>query len=897
MRFRRLLLCLILSLLSVNYIPVYSEDELYYVTCHDAAINEQFNSYSRAISYYNDNKDNFDNLVLKKNDEVLEMEYGIVKFNVAVDYIKYHSIVREEDDYLCASYGIDGAYLYRNNNRVYFMLASDVGYVDYEDVELIPYEQILVKTSLYTTDDKYIYHNIKTQLDFEFCNNSYRLDFVSSDLDPNAEYYSYDGHYFYDDFHMMIDDYRDDCREHAVNKIPYYNYYQYLSHRSISNYSYLQLEDYFYNTLGIDGKLIHYKDLNNDKAADEINRSQLYGEIHNFFAYESLYGTNAMLLISSALYESSYGRSENSFKNNNLYQTAAYETYAEKQDDRFDSINSSIYSHCKYIISNRFSNHNRKDYKGTFLGNQIGGMNIEYSIDQYYGEKVASTYFDIDNELGLKDYNNYSIGIIVDNDKVNFYSDEALKKRLFSLKDIDELACIILNETEDAYKVQIDYSYDSDYLYSYEDCVAYLEKDEVSYVINQGNIIDYDFIDLVYDFNGGTFIGKDSLNIKVKRNNAENLDYIRPVKSGYEFKDYDCSIEPDFSKITFRANYKKIDSISIGYLMDRVGDCYPYMDLEGAFLNVLYEDGTGKKVPINCDMLENYDSEDGEKEITVKYCGLSTAKKIFLDGEYYEIVEAIDSAYKEGNYEYVKDNSGGWGYPFSMNDIRRMDAYFKKIQLRNYFIKRNNLDYDFSISGLDFSLRNYGNNFAIVKNTYYVILDDVSFINKEKIEKLSKGYGFDIVGGLNISFKYNYVDIELQNPAVLQIDIEDKRNNHIYSVYHINDDGDIIKCNTTWSNNYIQFMIEESGDYLVLSMPSVNKYDIVDRVENLSLNNMGYDNHDLNIKVMTTCVLFMLAFMGVIIYYIVENKRENEWRDFKKLLRNQVAAAEEKQKN
>ena len=141
------------------------------------------------------------------------------------------------------------------------------------------------------------------------------------------------------------------------------------------------------------------------------------------------------------------------------------------------------------------------------------------------------------------------------------------------------------------------------------------------------------------------------------------------------------------------------------------------------------------------------------------------------------------------------------------------------------------------------------------------------------------------------------MDIELQNPAVLQIDIEDKRNNHIYSVYHINDDGDIIKCNTTWSNNYIQFMIEESGDYLVLSMPSVNKYDIVDRVENLSLNNMGYDNHDLNIKVMTTCVLFMLAFMGVIIYYIVENKRENEWRDFKKLLRNQVAAAEEKQKN
>ena len=297
MRFKKFLLCLILSFLTFNYSSIFAEDDFYYVIDNDELIQE-FESYSSAISFFNDNKDEYDNLIVKHNDEVVEMEYGIVEFNDELDYVKYHSISRGEDDYISATYGVDAAYLYSEDNKIYFKVANDIGYIDFDNVKLVPYDN---NSSNYYTDDKYIYHKIKNPLNYE----SYKLDFIPDGLSNNSTYYSYDGHYFYDDFYLMIDDYRSDINDNAVNEEIYFNYYQYLSHRSLSNYSYEELEDYFYNTLMIDGKLNHYVDNNNDNAADEINRSQLYDEIDDFFIYENIYGSNAMLTISSAIYESS----------------------------------------------------------------------------------------------------------------------------------------------------------------------------------------------------------------------------------------------------------------------------------------------------------------------------------------------------------------------------------------------------------------------------------------------------------------------------------------------------------------------------------------------------------------------------------------------------------------
>ena len=61
-------------------------------------------------------------------------------------------------------------------------------------------------------------------------------------LSSGTTYYSYDGHYFYTDYAVMLDDYRSETRSHSVNPdSPYYNYFQYLPLRSETSYSAVDL--------------------------------------------------------------------------------------------------------------------------------------------------------------------------------------------------------------------------------------------------------------------------------------------------------------------------------------------------------------------------------------------------------------------------------------------------------------------------------------------------------------------------------------------------------------------------------------------------------------------------------------------------------------------------------
>ena len=57
-------------------------------------------------------------------------------------------------------------------------------------------------------------------------------------MTKGKEYYSYDGHYFYENYNTMITDYKNNVRTNSVNpSTPYYNYFQYLPMRSKTNYT------------------------------------------------------------------------------------------------------------------------------------------------------------------------------------------------------------------------------------------------------------------------------------------------------------------------------------------------------------------------------------------------------------------------------------------------------------------------------------------------------------------------------------------------------------------------------------------------------------------------------------------------------------------------------------
>ena len=373
---------------------VLSEEQPYRVYDLQSGFSENFDGYDAAYASYEENRDSYDNLVLAEKDRVIRMEYGIVEFKTDEAcslVLQYESIDKGQTDYLNGCYGIDALYLDTTyGGEVSFLIGGDHGRILLEDVILHPLGELNTRISSFTSKDGRLIHNIMTQSDFDFYTRTFALDDAPSFMEEGKVYYSFDSHYFYDDLKVLTDDQRQNMHENALNEPGYYNYYQYLPYRSYSVYTPEDVKNYLSDTLGIDGRLCHYIDLNGDNAADEINRSQLYGEEGEFFACQQAYGTNAMMLLSCALNESAYGKSRASFAQNNLFASTAFENDEQRENGRYDTVADSIYAYARYFISSRYSNIRRSDYRGTFFGNKAGGINVNYSIDPYYGEKRAS---------------------------------------------------------------------------------------------------------------------------------------------------------------------------------------------------------------------------------------------------------------------------------------------------------------------------------------------------------------------------------------------------------------------------------------------------------------------------------------------------------------------------
>lgn len=878
--------CLCFLLLG-NCFPVHADETSYTVYDLNSSLKEEFSSFETAYRFYNENLENHDNLILKREETVLFMEYGIVEFktgNACSLNVGYHSQTRDADDYLNGCYAADAAYLStdRKGENVTFMIADDTGTASIGDVILHPYEELGMLPSVYSVRNGRLMHDIRSQLEYDFYSSSLDLDEAPSGLSEGKTYFSYDGHYFYEDFYRMIDDYRDDSREQSVSSKPYYNYFQYLPHRSLSFYSSAEAEAYL-DHLGIDRKLNHYTDHNADNAADEVNRSQLYGEIPAFFIYQNIYGTNAMMLLSSAISESSYGKSYTSYVRNNLYMTSAYENDGEREANRYSDIESSIYSHAKYFISSLYSNHLRSGYAGTFYGNKKAGLNANYSLDPYYGERSAAAYDQLDETMGRKDRNSQCLGIIRDKERVRFYRDIEMDDVLFTLRDINELSFVVHEKTEDYCRISVDASFDEGYLYDYETSMAYVPVSYFDLFLNEEKVADYGLSRIDYDFAGGNFHGYERLSVRFLH--PEDAPGLVPQKEGFEFSGYDDN---------FTAQYRQIISIELLSGPEGPVELGQPLDLKGAFFRIRYPDGT-RDIPLTTDMVSGFDpSVSGTQTLDISYCGMHIQKQIEVSEGLADTRQKITEALETEDYEKVRELMKEVRYPFTFSQIREADYALKQEHNRNYVIRDETGRYDLSISGLDLSLEDK-QDLSLFGDTYYVIVRPIDPEDAEAIMKVANGYGFTQEEGIAIRFRFNFREIELQGPAIVQLDLEDKKNDKVYTVYHLDEEGDVIKCRTTQSEHFIQFMIEDSGPYLVLSMPSANEFDIRDNTEDLSYENMGFDNHRMNLLLMGLLLIVLTGLIGITSYYIVYHKREKVWKDFKRsLLKEDTVPAEKR---
>lgn len=376
----------------------------------------------------------------------------------------------------------DAAYIQTNSNGTIRIKQSGVVMdVPASSVNVVKYTD--QKISTYTTSNGKLYHNyLYNQTSTATTWVGYQQSYMSS----NATYYSYDGHYFYTSYVKMIDDYRNGNYNNSINpKSPYYNYYQYLSHRSSTKFN----------------ASMFNKRITDVKGAGTNSKLKDAGE--SFLTSQNTYGVNASLMWAVSINESGWGLSSYALNRNNLFGHKAYDSSPDSAAS-YSSILEGINVHANQYISSGYLNPGDYRYRGSHLGDKQSGINVKYASDPYWGEKAASQLYYLNESNGKIDYGLYSIGI-VDGDVSIYNNTSSSKKSMYGTGSgsnkalINNVVVIIGQETGSDgslyYKIQSDTPLNTartainpSGIYSYTRDYAYIKASAVNVVSNGSSI-------------------------------------------------------------------------------------------------------------------------------------------------------------------------------------------------------------------------------------------------------------------------------------------------------------------------------------------------------------------------------------------------------------------------
>ena len=292
----------------------------------------------------------------------------------------------------CKSAG-DAAYLGTDSNgNIICKLSGVVMRVPAEHKkEIVSYTNCGEKEiSYYSIIDGYLIHSYTYYNgDNILSSTSTRVGYKPDYMQIGTKYYSYDGHYFYNDFAKMISDYQNGGYGNAVNAgTPYYNYYQYLSMHTKAPFTPEQYNSYI--------------------AANK-KESVMLTTGNAFASAQNTYTINALLMFGVAINESGWGTSSIAKEKNNLFGLNAVDSSPGASANTFKSVEHCINEFAYEWVHKDYLNGGDFRYRGPHLGDKHSGMNVKYASDPYWGEKAAARgyYFDT-NKI---DYGRYTIGI------------------------------------------------------------------------------------------------------------------------------------------------------------------------------------------------------------------------------------------------------------------------------------------------------------------------------------------------------------------------------------------------------------------------------------------------------------------------------------------------------
>ncbi len=913
-KFIKILLIGWLSISSLPQVHAFTEWEDGYVVVGISEDQEQliqkFTTYKNAKLAYNKAIGNYDNVFISYEGEIIQAQYAVVKVQStsSCDYnVEFRNSIDNGSNYINGCYGADAAYLDTSSDgsKVKFKISGVEGWANKSDMEIIPVEFVNSRLSTYIVKGENLYHQIKQSFASDFYAAMIDLGKAPVYLQEDIEYYSYDGHYFYHptQFREMLDDYKKGEYSSSVNQDdPYYNYYQYITHRSLTKVTYEEMKRYFAEELKIYSPIDSYLDLDKDSSNDTLTQSQFYGQESSFYQYQYQYGANALMMIALSMNETAMGRSSLAFTRNNLFGHAAYDSDVEKNASRYFDVSSSIYSHAKYYISGSYTNPSRFQFHGGYFGNKANGMNVSYASDPYWGEKAAMYYLKVDEAFGYKDYNAHAIGIKTSLDNVPIYSEPHKdSKVIYRTGKMPEFSFLILDliDTEEGmwYKVQSEATIDSNdevdisYFYDFENYVGYVLKDDIQIVLNEEQLTKIDWVEVTFDAQDGSFLdGSSVLTYTIESNNTPVIE--KPQKENALFVGWDKEVIADSEDRVYVAQYRLVDRIEMVSSPKMEYEYNDRIDLSEGKIEVFFSDGETEVVSLTSSMVSGYDlKEPGRQEVSVRYAGKEIAYPIEvrqdLDDLRQEIQSEIIQVIEElGNSDKLSEEQVDKVLGLKRKMDEGMIPYLNQVQLRTldqiiykainhqiyYVIYDNGLDA--SVSGLSLSIP-LGNSLdkSLFKDTYKLtVKKGIKRESFQKVSDVAAGNGYQIHFGMTVTLDKNLKKEEFENPVVISVKKpKNSQSNQLFTVLMF-DDGDIIKTYTKQTNEYIQFMASSTGEFVIVSRNTTNEYMIEDVLETVRVN-----NRDIDLPLILS-ILLVLVIVVVTVVIILDY----QWRRFKK---------------
>lgn len=848
----------------------------------------QADDFNRALTLFEQEKDHYDNLGITKDGIFYKVEHGIValhKSDACDVNVEFVNKIDGSSNYVNGCYGNDAAYLTtRADMKVEFKISGVVGVADFADVTIIPLEFLNdTSLSIYKNIDGNLYHQVKNDVANDYYSNLINLGPSPAYLAQDVSYYSYDGHYFYEDISVLLDDYKNDSYANSINvSEPYYNYYQFVSHRTLTNITQQQMEEYLHESLLIDDVIYSYEDMDKDSADDSLTRSQFYGSEFAFYQYQYQYGANAAMMIALAMNESAYGRSSLAFTRNNLFGHAAYDSDVERNASRYLSVPSSIYSHAKYYISGTYCYPSKFQYHGGFFGNKASGMNVSYASDPYWGEKAAQYYYKLDEALGFKDKDAYTLGINLDSDAIDVYQFSDLNSQILYQSNANEDYAFVILEAFDAnghswYKIQSDASLDQDstvellYDYDFANHVGYILQDCIELVL-AGTNEPQTYVNVSFDANGGTFKEGSSY---ISYHMPQGIPSIEePTKDHALFIGWDQQLSSITEDTVYVAQYKEVASIEMLALPKQAYEINERIDLTNGTLKVNFSDGSSEEVQLTTAMVSGYDlSSASDQEVLVTYGGTTVTYPISvsqeLDDLRKEITAQIDDILMlDPNALTDEDKTRILELKQQINDGIQPYLNFEKLRALDklmYAAIDGMIQYrvssDISVSGLSLVIPlNDSLSKDWLKDFYS--LTKTGGAHEDILKQVAEANGYTIHEAFGIDIRNRLEKIEVDEPMIISIPKpEGYGANEMFKVLSYQD-GEVRECYTTQTDNYVQFMSDGNADYLLVSKTSANDYAQTDIQETINQENSETDI--LTIIGFAACGILMIVIMIMI---------------------------------